>query len=128
MFFIFRKEGIFIMNAKTTSKKTTSVKEDAKKEVKTETKTEVKAPVAKTPAKTTKTAPKAKTVETKVSVTLQYQSNNTTVDSIIESIKAAYKADGNTAAIETIEVYVQPENRTAYYVINGNSEGKSVNF
>ena len=113
------------------TKKTTAVKEETKvtaaaaktAAVKEEAKTETK-PAAKAPAK--KTTKKA--VETKVSVTLQYAEKNTTVESVVEAAKAAYKAEGNTDEIKTLEVYLQPENNVAYYVINGNAEGKSVNL
>lgn len=104
------------------TKKTTAAKEDTKAvaAAKEETKPAAKAPAKKAPAK--------KAVETKVSVTLQYAEKNTTVDSVVEAVKAAYKAEGNTDEIKTLEVYLQPENGVAYYVINGNAEGKSVNL
>ncbi len=64
----------------------------------------------------------------KISCTIEFANKNTTLESIVDSIKAAYKADGNRAAIKTIDVYIQPENNVAYYVINGKEEGKFVNF
>lgn len=95
---------------------------EAAKEVKTET---------KAAAKTTKkaAASKAKEVkETKVSVTVEFNSKNTSIDAVVEAVKEAYKAEGNTDAVETIELYVQPENNVAYYVVNGKAESKSVNL
>lgn len=93
----------------------------AEAEVKTETKAPAKA--TKTAAKTTRAA-KAK--EAAVTVEIQFGGKNTVVDTVVEAVKAAYKADGNTDAIESIKIYVQPENGVAYYVVNDKEEGKSV--
>ena len=98
---------------KTTVAEKAAVKADSQAEVK-ETKT----------AKTTRTAAAKETVK----VEFQFGGKNTTVDSIVDAIKEAYKAEGNKAAIKTLDVYVQPENNVAYYVINGVEEGKSVSF
>ncbi len=98
----------------------TKKKTAAETEVK-EVKTEAKA--AKTTAKTTKAA-KAK--EAAVTVEFQFQGKNTAVNDLVEAVKAAYKADGNEDAVETVALYIQPENGVAYYVVNGKSEGKCV--
>lgn len=107
-------------------KETVKVETQAEvKETKAAAKTETK-PATKTETKTTKTT-KAAAKET-VTATIEFGGKNTTVDSIVESIKEAYKAEGNKAAIKTLNIYIQPENNVAYYVINGKEEGKSVNF
>ena len=110
---------------KTTVAEKAAVKADSQAEVKeTKTaKTETKAAAPKA-AKTTRTAAAKETVK----VEFQFGGKNTTVDSIVDAIKEAYKAEGNKAAIKTLDVYVQPENNVAYYVINGVEEGKSVSF
>ena len=105
--------------AKKTADKETKTTKAAKTEAKAETKVETKA------TKTAKTT-KAKTEE--VNVTIEFAGKNTSVKEVVEAVKAAYKADGNTDAIETVNVYVQPENGVAYYVVNGKEEGKSVNI
>ncbi len=124
------------------TKKTAAKKETKAAETKTEVKTEAKAvetkaaevktaetkAAPKAAAKTTKTTKAAKVKEAKVNVEVQYLGFNNNVNDIVEAVKAAYKAEGNTDAIESIDVYVQPENRVAYYVVNGNNEGKSVNL
>ena len=89
------------------------------KEVKT---TETKA------AKTTKTAKAPKAKEATVTVEFQFQGKNTAVNDLVESVKAAYKADGNEDAVESVALYVQPENGVDYYVVNGKSEGKCVSL
>lgn len=115
-----------------TAKKTNAAKEVAKEVAKTP----VKETKAAAPAKETKTAPKAtkaaapaketakkacakKAVETKVSMNVQFGGKNYSEEEIIEAIKTAYAAEGNTDAIKTLEVYVQPETGFAYYVVNG---------
>ncbi len=82
----------------------------------------------KTAAKTTKTTKTTKAKETKVSVTVEFNNKNTSIDAVVEAVKEAYKAEGNKDAVETVELFVQPENNVAYYVVNGKAEGKSVNL
>ncbi|MDD6490522.1 MAG: DUF6465 family protein [Clostridia bacterium] len=84
---------------------------ETKTEVKAETKVEV-APVEVKPAEPT------------VSITLEYQNNKVSMDSVVANIKAAYAAEGKTDEIKSIEVYAQPETKVAYYIINGEINGK----
>lgn len=113
----FERGNVIMATAKKTAEKETKTTKAAKAETKTEAKAETKA------TKITKTA-KAK--EAKVNVTIEFKGKNTGVNDIVEAVKAAYKADGNTDAVETIELYVQPENNVAYYVVNGKENGKCV--
>ncbi len=78
-----------------------------------------------TKAKTTRTRT-AKVKEPTVTVEFQFQGKNTAVKDLVETIKAAYKAEGNEDAIETVALYVQPGNGVVYYVVNGKSEGKCI--
>ncbi len=100
----------------------------AKKAAKAETKVETEAKAETKATKTTKTTKttKAKAKETVVTVEFQYNGKNTAVNDLVEAVKAAYQADGNTDAVETVSLYVQPENGVAYYVVNGKSDGKCV--
>ena len=109
------------MAKKATTKKTeeTKVTEAVKAEVKAEA--VVEEPVKKAPAK--KTA--CKTSEPVIKCTIEFNDKNTAVRDIVDSI---YAAEGGKDKIKTLDVYVQPENNVAYYVINGVEEGKSVNF
>ncbi len=86
-------------------------------EVKEEVKAAAKKPAAKKPAK-------AK--EPKINVIVEYLDKNTAVNDLVEAAKEAYKANGNTDAIETIDVYFQPEKNVAYYVINGKAQENPV--
>ena len=81
---------------------------------------------AKTTKKTTTKAAKAK--ELVPNVEIQFDGKNTAVNALVEAVKAAYKADGNEDAVESVALYVQPENGVAYYVVNGKSEGKCVSL
>ena len=72
------------------------------------TQAEEKAPAAKkTPAK--KAEPKAKVV-------IEYGENQIVA---MDAATKAYKANHRGVTIKTIEVYIQPENNVAYYVVNG---------
>ena len=95
--------------------KTTKTAAKAKTEAKAETKT----------AKTTK-APKAK--ETEVNVTVQYQGKDISVQEIVETIKNAYVANGNPGTVDKIDIYVQPENNKAYFVVNDTPWNEPVEF
>ena len=75
-----------------------------------------------TKAKTTRDKAKEATVE----VEIQFDGKNTSVNALVEAVKAAYKNDGNEDAVESVKLYVQPQNGVAFYVVNGKSEGKCV--
>ncbi len=86
------------------------------------TEKETKAKTTETKAKTTRTT-KAKAT---VNAVIQFGGKNAAVNDLVEAVKAAYKADGNEDAVTSVELYIQPENGVAYYVVNGKSEGKCV--
>ncbi len=119
---------------KATAEKETAVKAEPAVEVKA-VKEETKAAKTETkavkPAKT-ETAAEAKKTTSKaaketIKCTIQYQSKDTTIEEIVNSIKENYKSEGGKAAVKTLDVYIQPENNVAYYVVNGTVEGK-VNY
>lgn len=116
---------------KTAAKET--VKKTAVKAAEKETKTtaaaaEVKAPEAVKEIEAAKKAPAVKkpSCAMKVSLNIQYAGGNYSDKDIIDAIKAAYKEEGNEESIKTLEVYVQPENGVAYYVINGVGGDKKI--
>lgn len=89
-------------------------------EVKAETKTE--APKAEEPKKETKKAPakRAAAKDIKTSVVVQFAGKEVTEKELIAAVKKAYTKKGNKVGdIKTIEIYVKPEENTAYYVVNG---------
>ena len=89
---------------------------------------EAKAPAtAKAEKKAEKPAAK-KTVEAKKDVFLiQSSGKEYSVSDITELCKAAYK-DGSRKHVKSIDVYVKAESgeMRAYYVVNGNAEGKYI--
>lgn len=99
----------------------TKVAETETKAVEAEVKAE---PKKAAPAKKA-TAAKAAVKEPVIKCTIEFNNKNTAVRSIVDSI---YEAEGGKENIQTLDVYIQPENNVAYYVVNGNEEGKSVNF
>ena len=89
-------------------------------------KAEAKKAPAKKAATTTKKAPAKKaTAKSETVITVQFQGNEVTVASVEEKVKAQFVAEGHKASsIKTLNVYVKPEERSAYYVINGDVTGR----
>lgn len=73
------------------------------------------APAKKAPAKK---APVKQEIKTAVYV--QYAGKEAEVEKLVAAAKKAYVAAGHKETdIKTVEIYVKPEENTAYYVING---------
>lgn len=63
--------------------------------------------------------------ETGTEVILQYRNYEVNMDDVTERVKAHYVAKGYQAdSIENMQIYVKPEDFTAYYVINDGVVGK----
>lgn len=129
-----------------TEKKTTTVSPSSVKEPSVAVKAEPKKAVAekaepkkaapkkaaaKKPA-AKKAAPKkataVKTAAKKVAETLVIQAagNEWDVDAVKEQVIAAYVAAGHQrSGISSLTVYIKPEERKAYYVINGKTSGSA---
>lgn len=80
-------------------------------------------------AKTTKSAKtttkKAVKEELKPEVFIQYQGKEAVVADAIEKAKAEFVADGHrVSTIKTLQVYLKPEDNSAYYVINQKFAGR----
>lgn len=81
---------------------------------------EAKAPAKKTTAKTT-----AKKEAVKSQYIVQYQNNEVELEKIEERVKAQFVSEGHKAGtIKKINVYVKPEEYSAYYVINDKFSGR----
>lgn len=106
---------------KTTAKETakaTEVKTAAKTEAKVEAKAPVKAEV-KAPVKAETKAPvKKASKDAKVELFIEYNGAQVSVNEITENVKATYKANGGKGSIEKLEIYVKPDESTAYFVVN----------
>ena len=83
-----------------------------------------KAPAKKAPAKKAAEAPAEKAVETKTTIILEYCGRQVTENTMIAGAKKVWADAGRTEAIETMELYVKPEDGAVYCVINGEPAGK----
>ena len=92
-----------------------------------------KAPAKKAPAakketvkkETVKKAPAAKKPVVKEEVNFQFSGKSYTSEDLIRITRDVWKYDlnGKEEDIQSIELYVKPEENTAYYVINGDVTG-----
>ena len=140
-----REAAVKAAEEKTAAKAAEAVETKAKAEAKTEAKTEPAAkaePVAEAAGKKTarKTAakkapakkaaekaveaPAEKAVETKTTIILEYCGRQVTETTMIAGAKKVWAEAGRTEAIETMELYVKPEDGAVYCVINGEPIGK----
>ncbi len=79
-----------------------------------------------------KAAQEAKTVqqeepkqEPAPEIIFQYREYEASMDAVTERVKSHYYAKGHAhGSIESIQIYVKPEDFTAYYVINDGVVGK----
>lgn len=89
----------------------------------TEVKETVETKVDETKPETVKTAENVKNVETDVYV--QYGPLEVKAKDVVEKVKNVYKESGkNIDDINTLKVYIKPEDNAAYYVINDEENGK----
>lgn len=99
--------------------KKTAEKKTAKKPAEKKTAAAKKTASAKKPAAKKTTA--KKTVDSKVYI--QFFGKQVTASDVLASCEADYKSKNKTA-VKKIEVYVKPEDDVAYYVVNGDVQGK----
>ncbi|MDE6202731.1 MAG: hypothetical protein K2O16_11805 [Lachnospiraceae bacterium] len=58
-------------------------------------------------------------------ITLQYRGYEANIGEVTERVKAHYHAKGHALEdIESLQIYIKPEDFTAYYVINDGVVGK----
>lgn len=104
-----------------TVKKAEAPKEEAAK--KTEASAKKAEPAKKAPVKKTeapkKAAAKKEEPEMKASVFVEYEGKQIAAKEVLETAKNDYISKHKDAVIETIELYVKPEENAAYYVVNG---------
>ena len=62
---------------------------------------------------------KAKALAMKPVVYVQYQESEAEIDALLEAAKADFKAKKKRTPITDLKLYVKPEERAAYYVVNG---------
>lgn len=113
--------------------KAPEVKAEVKKEAVKKTPAAKKAPAKKAPAakketvkkETVKKAPAAKKPVVKEEVNFQFSGKSYTSEDLIRIAKDVWKYDlnGKEEDFKSVELYVKPEENTAYYVINGDVTG-----
>lgn len=123
-----------------TSTKTTETTNKTVNPVETKTNTESASEV-KTPAKTAKSTKAAKETKatkssasktttsrakkTVVETFIQFQGCEASQEAIIDRVKEQYVADGHKVSdVKAVKLYIKPEDRAAYYVINDEYAGK----
>ena len=55
---------------------------------------------------------------------VQYQGGETSMDTLVEAVKESFHAEKKRTLITSLKMYIKPEERTAYYVVNESFEGK----
>ena len=121
------------VEVKTAEVKAPEVKAEVKKEAVKKTPAAKKAPAKKAPAakketvkkETVKKAPAAKKPVVKEEVNFQFSGKSYTSEDLIRITRDVWKYDlnGKEEDIQSIELYVKPEENTAHYVINGDVTG-----
>lgn len=66
---------------------------------------------------------KAKAESLKPVVVVQFQGGEADVDALVEAAKADFKENKKRTPITDLKLYVKPEERTAYYVVNEKHHG-----
>jgi len=67
---------------------------------------------------------KEKAANLKPELFIQYQGSEIDMASLVEAAKADFQQTKKRTLITALTLYVKPEERMVYYVINGNYEGK----
>lgn len=133
-----REAAVKAAEEKTAAKAAEAVETKAKTEAKTEPaakaepvaeaapkaagkKTARKTAAKKAPAKK---AAEEKSAEAKTTIILEYCGRQVTETTMIAGAKKVWADAGRTEAIETMELYVKPEDGAVYCVINGEPVGK----
>ncbi len=75
-----------------------------------------------------KAASAAKKATEKVTAYVEFSGKQISTAEIADKVREAYKAEGNKAVIKSIEIYVKPEENAAYYVVNGDAQGKKIDL
>jgi uncharacterized membrane protein YqiK len=101
----------------------------AKKAVKKDTaKTSSQSAVRRSETKAVKAetvaAPKAAKTETKVEVYLQFGDREVRVSEIMQAAEDDFHGKESDTAIQSVQLYLKPEDCAAYYVANGAFSGK----
>lgn len=68
-------------------------------------------------------ASKANADDLKPTVIVQFQGSEVDLSTLVEAAKADFRQEKKRTPINDLKLYVKPEERTAYYVVNGKHNG-----
>lgn len=103
------------------------VVEEVKAEVQPTVEKAVKATrktAAKASEKVKKTAAKAVGAEVAPVVYVQYQGEEEKIEDLVAAAKAAFAAEHARTKVSDLKLYIKPEERAAYYVVNEKFAGR----
>ena len=63
-------------------------------------------------------------VEKPQTIFVQFQGSEVDVDTLVEKATAAFREEKKRTKINTLKLYIKPEERAAYFVINEKFDGK----
>lgn len=66
---------------------------------------------------------KAKADNLKPTVIMQFQGSEVDLDTLVEAAKADFRQTKKRTLITDLKLYIKPEERTAYYVVNEKYNG-----
>ena len=69
-------------------------------------------------------AEKEKADNLKPTYVLQYQDTEISLEELAEAAKAAFRAEKKRTLVTDLKLYLKPEERSAYYVVNGTFSGR----
>ena len=81
-------------------------------------------PEEKAAAAEARAAEKAKADNLKPEIIVQYQGSDIVLETLVDAAKADFHTSKKRTLITDMKLYVKPEDSMAYYVINGQFEGK----
>ena len=67
---------------------------------------------------------KAKADNLRPDLVIQYQGDEIALNTLVEAAKADFRASKKRTPVTELKLYVKPEERMAYYVINEKNKGK----
>ena len=119
------KGNVKATEVKEAAKATTKAAETKVKETAKETAKAAETKVKEAAKTTVKKAAAAKTAAVEPQVIIQYQNNESDLAKVTERVKTQFVSEGHKAGtIKKINVYLKPEEYSAYYVINDKFSGR----
>lgn len=68
-----------------------------------------------------------KTKSPDVEVYFQYAGGEISANKLLDQVKAAQLSEGlKESELQTIQLYIKPEESAAYYIVNGQADGKKI--